>query len=125
MPQLPESQHSVQYASGGRQSDQLWAMWMQQMSAVFDAAHAQARRGRPLRFGIASEPMQALAVGVADSSGKPLSTAFVPLPSAIELLEDLATMAEDHGYGETPRVWRVRFPEAWNAVRERREKTHP
>ncbi len=95
------------------------------MKAVYDAAHAEAGRGRALQFGFASAPMQAVAVGVADSSGNPLSTAFVPLPAAIELLEDLATMAENRGYGEMPREWRVKFPEAWSAVRERREKSQP
>lgn len=109
-------------AQSPRQADQLWATMVRQMNAVFDATHKQARRGHPLRFGVTGEPTQAVAVGAADATGKPLATAFVPLPMAIELLEDLATMAEAHGYGEMPREWRKQFPAAWKAVRERRER---
>jgi hypothetical protein len=120
--QIAAAERAEISAQSQRQADQVWAVLVRQMNAVFDAAHRQARRGHPLRFGVTGEPTQAVAVGTADATGKPLATAFVPLPMAIELLEDLATMAEAHGYGEMPREWRKQFPAAWKAVRERRER---
>jgi hypothetical protein len=99
--------------------------WLGEMDAVERAARRLAARDRPLTFGHGTAPVEFLDVTVQDGSGHQVACAFLPLPMALELLERIADLTEQHGYGATNRTWRTKYPRAWREVKERPDAGRP